>query len=741
MESRDGRVGQATSGRRLHNNSRLDPTTHTLLCRNWQRGICDKGNSCIFRHSNDTSAGVRGDSRSAAVSSRSDSIGRTRNSTAPLQPEPGSMGPCAQFRKRQRCSFGDSCKFSHDPNIRSDPTQMERGQPLDDLKTLLRLFTRAKQFASIMQFEKFLESSLKALELADKALQSKAIMILSESENAGREVVRYVAEAMGRKLPPFQDLEFDKHIAPFMKFLVHDIFTTTCVEKNLLYLIKALYGDGERADRLLTRIIDMLGSITESDNADATATRAQEHCLLVCTLLHHVIRYNADAMSQDGLRIHHARLLVLSDNVQPIQSVTRRIKNSLSESAAYLFPTLTKPISEPAHTTPSFTPFNQETQIDFFIDFPGRLSRSQPRHDNDSHLLPEIRILPTKKEFQSNRPEYLPINDIRASHFMEGPARLFDIHFRLLREDMIGPMRTAVNAILSHLQTPSPDPQILSRFENNRNPALSSTRIYSNVSVDSAQFDRKGLVFRLRFQQPARFRGLSTTQRVAHWKTIRSLEAHSLLCLVSNRLDLQCFFTVVKKDEKALGNDRDWCSIDVVLAEGDDSTREKLLHLLTAKKKKADILILVEFTGVLLTSYKTILENLQTRFQHPYLPFANLLCPAPSDLKPFDRLFNTVKIQSPLYAMPDGFEYDLTPLKKASASPDQLLLSPDASPDDEELLAKLENETTLDAGQCKGLIVGLTRELALIQGLHIVQSFANVKGRLELAKHILEWNL
>jgi hypothetical protein len=597
---------------------------------------------------------------------------------------------------------------------------MERGQPLDDLKTLLRLFTRAKQFASITQFEKFLESSLKALELTNMADQSKAIVILSESENAGREVVRYAADAMGRKLPPFQDLEFDKHVVPFMKFLVHDIFTTTCVEKNLLYLIKALYGDGERADRLLTRIIDMLESITQSDNTDAAATRAQEHCLLVCTLLHHIVRYNADAMSQDGLRIHHARLLVVSDNVHPNQSVTRRIKNSLSESAAYLFPTLTKRIAEPAATTPSFTPSNRETQVDFIIDLPGQLSRSQPRHDNDSHLIHEIRILPTKKEFQSNRPEYLPINHSRASHFMEGPARLFDIHFRLLREDMIGPMRTAVNAILSRLQSPTPDARILSRFEDHHNPALSSTRIYSNVTVDSAQFDRKGLVFRLRFQQPARFRGLPPAQRIRHWKTIRSLEAQSLLCLVSNRLDLHCFFTVVKKDEKELGKDTNWCWVDVVLADGDDSTREKLLLLLTAKKQKADTLVLVEFTGVLLMSYKTILENLQTRSRHPYLPFANLLCPVASDLKPYDQLFNTVKIQPPLYALSDGFEYDLTPLKKDSASPAPLLLSPDASPDDEGLLAKLENETTLDAGQCKGLVVGLTQELALIQGLKIV---------------------
>lgn len=90
--------------------------------------------------------------------------------------------------------------------------------------------------------------------------------------------------------------------------------------------------------------------------------------------------------------------------------------------------------------------------------------------------------------------------------------------------------------------------------------------------------------------------------------------------------------------------------------------------------------------------------------------------------------------------MSDGFEYDLTILK-ASKTTDELRLSPDASPDDTELLAKLEMETTLDAGQCKGLMIGLTRELALIQGMSRKPEFPNTKGRQELEKRILEWNL
>src|SRR5271170_7198497 len=70
------------------------------------------------------------------------------------------------------------------------------------------------------------------------------------------------------------------------------------------------------------------------------------------------------------------------------------------------------------------------------IDLPGQLSKSGARHDNDSHLIANIQILPTKDELLCKRVSYIPFNNPAAPHFLEGPARLCDIHFRLLREDL-----------------------------------------------------------------------------------------------------------------------------------------------------------------------------------------------------------------------------------------------------------------------------------------------------------------
>jgi Zinc finger domain/Zinc finger C-x8-C-x5-C-x3-H type (and similar) len=403
----------------------------TRPCKQWQKGNCKKGDKCTFLHSNGSSAeGRRTTQNPPAASSAPISVSQGTNDPhrSPGQKQTPTR-ICIMFITRRWCNYGDSCKFSHDPNFKSDPLQMEATQPLDDLKMILRTFERTKQFRFIAQFEKFVETSLKALELPDRDLQSKSILCLSEYENGGREVVRYVAEAMGNQSPPFADIAFDKHVVPFMKLIVHDVFTRTCIEKNLLYLIKALYGDGKRGDRLLTRIIDLLEPIIESTTNIENGS-VQEHCFLVCTLLHHIVQYNADAISQPELIIHHARLLMLSNNIRTTNPNTRKIEKSLSEISAYLFPGVTTDKVESTHKAPSITAPGQELPVDFVLDLPGQLSRSGTRHDNDSHLITDIRILPTMDEFKSNRPEYLPINDMRASHFLEGPTRLFDIHFR-----------------------------------------------------------------------------------------------------------------------------------------------------------------------------------------------------------------------------------------------------------------------------------------------------------------------
>ena len=156
-----------------------------------------------------------------------------------------------------------------------------------------------------------------------------------------------------------------------------------------------------------------------------------------------------------------------------------------------------------------------------------------------------------------------------------------------------------------------------------------------------------------------------------------------------------------------------------------NNVRESLLQRLRCKGK--DSLALVEFPGVLLVAYKTILEGLQNRSLHPYIPFSEFLCPLPVERQTYNPRNNrTILVPPPSYATTEGFQFDLTPLKHSEASPEPLLLSLDGPLDDQELLLKLEKETTLDAGQCKGLVAALTREVGLIQG-DILYIIANAR--------------
>jgi hypothetical protein len=487
------------------------------------------------------------------------------------------MGDACKFKHSYRKSLQANISPSSSGSNRTAPAPRTRtkNDPLDDLKVMLKHFKGSLRFTTIRDFEKFIQLSHSALELPNREFRSKAVTILSEEEDGAREVVCYIAKRVGHTLPPFVDLNFEQHIAPFLELLVHDSFTRTCVEKNLIYLMTAVYGNGERGDKFLNRIVGMLEEGIRNIDTDDEVMSAQGHCFLISQVFHNLVRRNADAAARKKLAQYHARLIAIANDIRRTRSPSiGRIDIILSQTAAYLFPTIATrggKRGSPSHLRRRNRQFNQ---LEIILDFPGRLSRSGPRHDNDSDILREIRILPTKNEILSSRPEYLPINDHSAPHFLEGAARLIDIHFRLLREDMVGPMRAALKVILDQTKSSNSFSNALSQFESRRDPVFSSTCLFFKVSVNRISFDKqRGLIFHLRFQQPNRYQRLSSRQRVDYWKSTRSLGKESLLCLVSKSLGLHCFLTVVDKDEKRLGKDAHWCEIDVSFVDGDASAQ------------------------------------------------------------------------------------------------------------------------------------------------------------------------
>ena len=642
---------------------------------------------------------------------------------------------CEYFMAKGVCKYGEQCRFSHiKPTEEGSTSTDERPQALlFTLKGIMRAFSRERAFDSVGRFQDFVNLTVKILDSDDREAQSDAVLLLSNAderhEDTGLDLIRHVVEQVGLpaseshrlfrvRINPLQNLDYEQHVIPFMKILVHDGFSRNCVEKSLQLVIKTVYGpDGERGANFLKRVVGMLENTQDECKENPELENIiQEGCFLVSRILNYFARYNADAIGHGDLMDLHSKLKVIAAKVR--NPFSARTERCLSETAAYLIPVVVNPTT--AQTISSDTPgslHDRYYQRELLIDLPGELSTLYRRHDNDHKLIKNISILPTKEEMRCSRDPYLPINDVAAPHFLEGSSRLFDISFRLLREDMIGPLRNAVAAILEKITSGTSISKQFSKV-NQRDPHIASTRFYFGVTVESAQFDKKcGLKFRLRFRQPNLKREPSEEARKSYWEATRSLDKGSLLCLISDAPDFICFLTVVEKQLNLLQKDSTWCFIDVIPEGKTEFGHEQLLRFVR-DQGPSGALALVEFPGVLLVAYKTILESLQARSIRPFLPFSNILSPKPEGRQTYDPADPNVHVPPPLYASSEDFLFDLKRLKRSDASEEPLFLSPKTSHDDKDFLLRLERETTLDSGQCKGFIAALTREVSLIQGVY-----------------------
>jgi hypothetical protein len=77
--------------------------------------------------------------------------------------------------------------------------------------------------------------------------------------------------------------------------------------------------------------------------------------------------------------------------------------------------------------------------VDMTYIGPGDIRPEGRRHDNDFQDIQDIQIAPTHDELASPHDPYLPANIPGARHHLPLPSmeRLVDIHFRLLREELM----------------------------------------------------------------------------------------------------------------------------------------------------------------------------------------------------------------------------------------------------------------------------------------------------------------
>ncbi|KAJ3072937.1 hypothetical protein HDU98_002582 [Podochytrium sp. JEL0797] len=340
-------------------------------------------------------------------------------------------------------------------------------------------------------------------------------------------------------------------------------------------------------------------------------------------------------------------------------------------------------------------------------------------HSNDHLDIKNISVIPTQDEITSLRQPALPGNfqTTQQAHWLApGPERLLDTHFRLLREDLVRPVRANINGFLAYLTDGN---KALTGFKmsNNRlrgtiNQEQIDVNVYSGVQIGGFEIgNRSGLCARVLFDAPTALKG-SKSEKTQYWKRSGRLEFGMLVVLVFQETEvavktrMEIVFGIVA--ERNVNKMVDG-TCEILVQIPPMFLTDALLNLLM-KKNGVCAGYLIEANQIMFEGYRPVLEALQ-KLDPSSLPFRDLICPA---TEPERDSHGMMVVPPPLYATAPAFFLDLTPLCKSACEP--ILLVPESGVSRNRAIKSLQDHSTLDAGQARALVAALSSELSCIQG-------------------------
>lgn len=328
---------------------------------------------------------------------------------------------------------------------------------------------------------------------------------------------------------------------------------------------------------------------------------------------------------------------------------------------------------------------------------------STDRHDNDKKSISQIAIIPTEGEIRSQWPEYLPSPLHFSQHPLQGVEYIFDTQFRLYRHDAFAEVNHTIRNLLLECSAGGTSWS----SDNERIRQSARAWVYSGATVTRMRRTNKhGLEAQIKFQPPADVQRKTTSQRRRWWNATKRLEEGVLLCLITfcGGKGTPMFFTVSEKNtESQIGDSLITESGPVISAYLTAATTMQDFMALAATFQRANGL-LIEFPGVIPATFMPVLQNLQQLLVSRRSALLKWL------LEPSSGFSGSMR--PPVYARGPGFTFDLSPIIMDPTV--SLHFNPRAN--NTLMEENLRRLTTLDEGQCKALLAGLSREFALIQG-------------------------
>ncbi|KAG8833029.1 hypothetical protein FRC17_000152 [Serendipita sp. 399] len=353
----------------------------------------------------------------------------------------------------------------------------------------------------------------------------------------------------------------------------------------------------------------------------------------------------------------------------------------------------------------------------------GNLRPDGPRHDNDFEDIRMIFIHPTEAEMTSKISPFLPANIPGAPHHLpsESMERLLDIQFRLLREELIAPLRLTIQMITSDLHSASGKTPLHSLMAKRGGRYIAETghdsvmaSVYTSANPMSITTDKRGMAVEISFDAPpGQARSRSVSQRAEYWKAIsrkRLIQGGLVGIVWATQESTQIFFGLISSSvedlERAARKSPEILTVRVKFF--DDRINLKVIEWcqLSPKDRLKTTILMVE-ASVMYESIRPFLQALQR--EPTTFPFSRYLVHRSDDPQ---RLY--LSVNPPLYTTTRrSFVWNLRCIMNQEG--DLLLDSHDAS-SIRHARDTLRSSSRLDPSQADAMIDCLTKEFCLIQG-------------------------
>ncbi|KAK3637261.1 hypothetical protein LTR56_013799 [Elasticomyces elasticus] len=631
--------------------------------------------------------------------------------------------------KRTRCSYADrgcrnrGCPYLHGQEIAA-PVQTatnnanSMGPRLVDWQGLLRTWR------SLIPVDGF-TTKPRALGFARQNFCKQAYDLVNGDAGIAQEMITRLASEGGCirvteiverdfdqcTAPQFSRI-FDSELLPFCTVITHkNVVTSLILAPRLNTVYRMVYGEnGLRAASLFSAMAKHVQSmnLTKTDNHDIAEADAVDTVTTILATFHKLVEVNTEAQVHSELKLvvqHFREIFDTSISPNLASAFNASLKHLRGLERRFGLGQALPDARDSARVAGSIAVFELARER------PGNLSEHGPRHDNDHADIRKISILPTLREIQSTRDEYLPLADPQDWH-VSGLQGLLDRHFRLLREDTVGQLRDAARFEWERLH----DPQA-------QRPKQQGARtfVYRNVAVSGFAFDSyNGLEFAFSFDQPKELQTMTLAYRREWWEGSRRLGADTLLCLLSAG-GSAAFFMVSPSPMRPRNDVVDRSKPGSLHKSYDLWSEQDRAHVVARPVNQSDIYplleqllsrypdqrSLVEFPGVLLPAFRPTLEAMQSMSESQDVPFASVLAPQSQIADPNTK----VDTGPPIYALKPDFSYDLSSITEGGTA---LRLIPAQNID--ETITELTAHSKLDHGQAEAVIHSLSRSLALIQG-------------------------